>query len=170
MSHEASSRSAALARAFSQFTSGVTIVTAASNGTVSGMTASSFTSLSVSPPLILLCLGNATRTLQTVRSAGHFAVSVLAEHHTCLARGFAGVATERWAPFETHLWRGGSTGTPVLQDSLAWFDCRLAATHEGGDHSIVVGEVVDFGANPQGRPLLYGNRTWRTVATTPVEG
>lgn len=170
MSHEASSQRAALARAFSQFTSGVTIVTAASNGTINGMTASSFTSLSVDPPLILLCLGNATRTLHALRSAGHFAVSVLAEQHTCLARGFAGVATERWAPFESYLWRGGSTGTPVLQDSLAWFDCRLAATHEGGDHSIVVGEVVEFGINPQGRPLLYGNRTWRTVAATPLEG
>ncbi|MEO8180469.1 MAG: flavin reductase family protein [Deltaproteobacteria bacterium] len=168
MSQHQTAQSAALARAFSQFTSGVTIVTAASGGATCGMTASSFTSLSVDPPLVLLCLGNATRTLDAVKRSQHFAVSVLAEHHSCLAQGFAGTAPERWAPFEHYDWRGGSTGAPVLEDSLAWFDCRLAATHQGGDHSIVVGEVVDFGSNPRARPLLYGNRTWRTVEQSPL--
>ncbi len=162
-------QSAAIASAFSQFTSGVTIVTAVNRSTVCGMTASSFTSLSVSPPLILLCLGNSTRTLEALTSAGHFAVSVLAEQHTCLARGFAGAAVERWAPFDSHAWRGGGSRAPVLQDSLAWFDCRLSATHEGGDHSIVIGEVLEFGTNSQGRPLLYGNRSWRTVSPVPLE-
>lgn len=150
----------AFRQAMSQFASGVTVVTTVENGTPYGLTASSFTSLSMDPPLVLVCLSKRLETHATIERAGVFAVNILSAAQRELGMRFAGLlpdVDDRFAGLE---WRSATTGAPLLNHCLAWVDCRLHAVHEGGDHSIFVGRVEAVGEVQPGEPLLYHNRTW----------
>jgi flavin reductase (DIM6/NTAB) family NADH-FMN oxidoreductase RutF len=150
--------------AFAQWAAGVTIVATGNGEERHGMTVSSFSTVSLAPPLVLVCLANTSRTLRAVTRNKHFAVSVLAEDQCSLAEGFAGVHPQSWAPFQSHPWARAVTGSPFLERSLAWFDCRLWAVYPEGDHSIVLGRAERLGSNPRGRPLLYGNRAFAAAS------
>lgn len=142
--------SRAFRNALGQFATGVTVVSIKDGDDVHGMTANSFTSVSLDPPLILICVHKDNTTHRLIEEKQAFAVSVLSENHEAVSRYYAG---DRSIDL-TARWSEEKTNSPVLSDALAWYDCRLWQAYDGGDHTIYVGEVLEFDA-PGGRPLLF---------------
>jgi flavin reductase (DIM6/NTAB) family NADH-FMN oxidoreductase RutF len=134
---------------------GVTIVsTSGTDNKPYGLTVSSFTSVSLNPTLILVCLDNRISGLQAFRDSGKFGVSVLAEAQADLSTLFAKKDTVR----PPDLYFSGTTGVPLIKGSLVTLECQTHAIHDAGDHQILVGEVVhgDVGSATEGSgPLLY---------------
>ena len=135
-----------------RFASGVTVVTArGTDGRDAGMTVSAFCSLSLAPPLVLVCIAR-DASLHDALVPGHpFAVNVLAAGQEALSRRFSGADVNR---FDGIGYSRGQTDVALLDDTLAHLECRVAALHPGGDHTICVGEVVTAAVRPD-RPLLY---------------
>jgi flavin reductase (DIM6/NTAB) family NADH-FMN oxidoreductase RutF len=139
-----------------RFATGVTVVTAGAT-VPHGMTANSFTSVSLEPPLVLVCVLREAAMHTTIVEGKAFAVSVLAADQEKEARYFA----DRGRPRDEREFAvvdaspGRHTGAPVLAGALAWMECRLAAVYDGGDHSIFLGEVVDLGRGPGAEALLF---------------
>ncbi len=132
---------------------GVAVVsTLRGDGRPWGLTANAFASVSLVPPLVLVCVDLTSDTHADLRAAGVFAVSVLAADQERLARRFAD--TREREKFQGVAWRGEATGAPVLEDAVAWVDCRVWAEYPAGDHTIFVGQVVDGDAGDR-PPLLY---------------
>jgi 3-hydroxy-9,10-secoandrosta-1,3,5(10)-triene-9,17-dione monooxygenase reductase component len=136
-----------------RFVTGVTVIALEVDGETRAMTANSFTSLSLDPPLVLFCLGKETKAGQSIRSTPGFAVSILSEHQRDLSSYFAGAWKDPVPPsFSFTAWEGG----PRLEGCVAALGCRLHAIHEGGDHWIVVGQVVAaYRADDVGEPLVF---------------
>ena len=145
--------------ALSRFPSGITVVTTASAGRLHGMTASSFASVSLRPPLILVVLDLTSQTRSLVLEAGTFAVNVLSEHQEEISRTFA---RREDKGFEDLAHGFGTTGAPLLEGAIAWIECRVERVVDGGDHQIVVGEVVATKTAP-GKPLVYYERDYRRM-------
>lgn len=140
-------------RIMAHLATGVTVVTAVEpNGDARGLTASAVASVSLDPPLVLACVDRQADTHDCIERAGAFAVSILREDSEAMARRFADHPTGEKFDGVGH--RDETTGAPVLADALAWVDCRLRSSHDGGDHTIYVGEVVAGGAS-EGGPLLH---------------
>jgi flavin reductase (DIM6/NTAB) family NADH-FMN oxidoreductase RutF len=144
-------------RAAARFVTGVTVVSTRVGATDHAMTANAFTSVSLDPVLVLVCVERDARFHDAVEAAGVWGVSVLAE----ASRGASQWLATRGRPLHGQLdrvphHRGEVTGVPLLDQSLATFECRTTALHPGGDHSIVVGEVVAVELpDVPGRPLVY---------------
>lgn len=147
--------------AMSRFATGVTVVTATSRGERFGITASSFVSVSADPPLVLACLARVLHTHAAIEESRAFAVNILGVHQVMVGRRFAGLTPEAADRFVGLPCSTSVTGSPLLDESLASFDCRLYGSHDGGDHTIFVGEVVDARIHSDEAPLLYHNRLWR---------
>jgi hydroxymethylglutaryl-CoA lyase len=148
-------------QALSQFASGVTVVTTVHQGQPIGITASSFSSLSLEPPLVLVSLSKRLFTHRVIEESGVFAVSVLSAYQQELGMRFAGMIPDiedRFAGLDTIT---AVTGCPILPDCLAWVDCTVWASYDGGDHTIFVGQVQDVDTGEGDMPLLYHNRLWR---------
>lgn len=140
-------------RLLAHLATGVTVVAAAGpTGGARGLTATAVASVSLDPPLVLACVDRDSDTHACIDRAGAFAVSILAEDMEGLARRFAEEAAGE--KFDGVAHRTEVTGAPVLAGSVAWVDCRLWATYDGGDHSIFVGRVVAGNARP-GAPLVH---------------
>lgn len=135
----------ALRGAFGAFMTGVTVTTTKDvDGTPRGFTANSFTSVSLDPPLLLVCLSKTSSTLATFRGADAFAVNVLAETQQEIANTFASKVSDRFAQIA---WRDGPAGgAPILEGAAAWFDCAPHQMIDAGDHVILIGEVKAFDA------------------------
>src|SRR3546814_1665561 len=119
------------------FATGVTVVTAmCPDGTPIGLTANSFTSVSLDPPLLLVCIANSAGSAPYLREAGRFAVNVLQIGQQPTSNRFAGKGEDRFAATP---WIKGEFGTPVLTGSLSSFECARHAVHDGGDHLLLVG-------------------------------
>lgn len=139
-------------RALGQFASGVTVVTTRDgSGRPQGLTVSSFCSVSLRPPLVLVCVDRRSEAHASFRASGRFGVSVLAEGQERLSRRFATAGRDKFAGVALIEDAGG---VPLIRGALAHLECRLTAAHRGGDHSIFVGEVTRL-ARGRGRPLLY---------------
>ena len=135
------------------FTTGVTVVTSRGpDGRLCGLTVNSVASVSLNPLLVLVCLDQRAASHACIAQGGAFAVSVLGRHQEGLAHRFS--VGDRSDRFEELSYRVEVTGSPVLDDALAWLDCQVADVHQGGDHSIVVGEVVACDARG-GEPLVF---------------
>jgi 3-hydroxy-9,10-secoandrosta-1,3,5(10)-triene-9,17-dione monooxygenase reductase component len=134
------------------FATGVTIITAVDDDEPVGIAANSFTSLSLDPPLILFCVARSSSTWPRIERAGTFAVNILGEGHEELSQLFARHGADR---FGNTPWRIGVSGAPVLEDAIAYVDCRLEAEYPGGDHKIIVGRVLDLDMREGSRPLLF---------------
>ena len=149
----------------SRFATGVTVVTCVQDGFDHAMTANSFTSVSLDPPLVLVCVENDSRFHEAIGQAGTWAVSVLHSGQRGRARWFA----TRGRPLvgqldSTPTTRSEITGSLVLEGSLAVLECRTTAVHPAGDHDIVVGEVLGLRLpHPDGEPLLYFRSAFRTL-------
>jgi flavin reductase (DIM6/NTAB) family NADH-FMN oxidoreductase RutF len=140
-------------RILGHWATGVAIVTTAGAGDdPRGLTANAFASVSLDPPLVLVCVDHRADSLGSIRAAGAFAVNVLQQAGERLARRFA--ADDIAAKFEGVAWHREQTGSPVLDDALAWVDCRIVRECDGGDHTILIGEVLAGGAR-EGEPLVY---------------
>jgi flavin reductase (DIM6/NTAB) family NADH-FMN oxidoreductase RutF len=134
------------------FATGVTIITAMDRDEPVGMAANSFTSLSLDPPLILFCVAHTSSTWPRIEAAGTFAVNILGEDGEALCQLFATKGADRFASTP---WRVGVSGAPVLEEAIAYLDCRFEAEHPGGDHKIIVGRVLDLDMREGARPLLF---------------
>jgi flavin reductase (DIM6/NTAB) family NADH-FMN oxidoreductase RutF len=138
--------------ALAQFASGVTVVTANGASGPSGFTATGFASVSLVPPLILVCVRRGASSHRDVVGAAHFGVSILEERQAWIARQFARSATDRFEgiPLE----RMENARAPLIEGSLAQIQCRNHERHDGGDHTILIGEVLEVSIGT-GRPLLH---------------
>ena len=143
------------------FATGVTIVTCIDDeGRPVGLTANSFTSVSLDPPLLLVCIHNRARCAPALLAAEHFAVNVLQTGQQPASIRFATKEEDR---FGVTPWSTGETGAPVLMDSLGVFECARHAVHEGGDHHILVGRVVRANFDPSLDPLLFFRGRYRRL-------
>ncbi|MDH3468266.1 MAG: flavin reductase family protein [Gammaproteobacteria bacterium] len=141
-----------LRRAFGAFATGVTIVTAVDvEGRTHGFTANSFTSVSLDPPLVLVCIAKTARGFDTFIECPHFAVNILSEEQREASAVFATAGAEKFAAIE---WQAKSTGSPVLDGVAAWLDCVMHNTVDAGDHVILIGRVVAYDHNAE-PPLGY---------------
>ena len=139
--------------ALSGFCTGVTVVTTVSQvGVRHGITASSFNSVSLDPPLILFSLDRAAYSLAEFEQAGFFAVNVLARDQDDLCARFAEPLGEKWAGIAHETWQ---TGAPILPGCVSNFECSTYAVHDGGDHRIFVGEVLRMATRPELSPMIY---------------
>ena len=153
-----------LRNAFGHFATGVTIITMLDPaGRRIGMTANSFSSLSLDPPLVLWNLARTSVNHQLFCAASHFAVHVLDSRQTGLARHFATKDIDRFAELATE---AGLHGLPLLPEYHARFQCKNAACYEGGDHTIIVGQVLRFDERP-GDPLLFYRGKFASVLPVP---
>ncbi|MET0765700.1 MAG: flavin reductase family protein [Blastococcus sp.] len=134
------------------FASGVTVVTAVTDEGPIGFTCQSFSSLSLDPPLVAFAPARTSRTWARLREIGQFCVNVLAEGQDDLSQRFARSGPDK---FEGVPWTLSPQGNPVLEGVVAWIDAELWAEYDGGDHTIAVARVLDLGAHPDRRPLLY---------------
>ena len=143
------------------FATGVTVVTCLDReGHPVGLTANSFTSVSLDPPLLLVCVKRTAASAAALTQASHFAVNVLQTGQQPASIRFATKDQDR---FGATPWSPGEFGPPVLRDSLGVFECSAHAVHEGGDHHIVVGEVLRASFDPTLDPLLYFRGRYRRL-------
>ena len=134
------------------FASGVTVVTALTADGPAGFTCQSFSSLSLDPPLVAFAPARTSLTWPALRAIGRFCVNVLAEGQDDVSQNFARSGADKFAGVRLS---PSAHGSPVLDDVDAWSDGELWAGYDGGDHSIVVARVLDLGADPDRRPLLF---------------
>lgn len=152
-------------RTMGSFASGVTIVTSSYEGTLYALTLSAFVSLSSDPPLVLVCIDKQTAASAFIEQAGIFAVNVLSSDQEQLSRCFASRSQERYESFCHANYTSKVTGAPILEGSVAYADCRLVTTYEGGDHTIYIGQIVALGTG-DATPLLYYRGAYHTLAPT----
>lgn len=139
--------------ALGQFATGVTIVTARdADGRLVGLTANSFNSVSLSPPLVLWSLARQSTSMPGFLSAQHYAINVLAADQRPLAERFARKGIDR---FDGTPWRAGLTGAPVIDGAVAVFECTHTGQHDAGDHVIFVGQVQHCRRRIGVRPLVF---------------
>ena len=151
-----------LKKSMRHWASGVTVVTSIDGHERAGLTASSFTSISVDPPMILLSLQSFTPTLKLIERSGIFAVSILTSKQANLSVQFAGFAKlpEGADKFYQVDLKTAVTGAPIIADAASWMDCKLAAVYEAGLSRIIVGEVMATGQGEDILPLVYLNRAY----------
>lgn len=152
----------------SRFATGVTVMTTVLDGEPHGMTASAVSSVSLEPLLVLACVECDTAMADLAPGEGVFALSILSEHQAELSERFADPARPAGAAqFEGIVTERATTGSPILPDVLAWIDCRVWASYDGGDHRIIVGEVVDMGLGGQEEPLVYFRSAYTNAPRPP---
>jgi 3-hydroxy-9,10-secoandrosta-1,3,5(10)-triene-9,17-dione monooxygenase reductase component len=146
-----------------RFVTGVAVITAEADEGHVGLTANSLTSVSLDPPRVLFCVGHRSRTGEQIRAAGAFAVNILAHEQQPVCRRFAGPCEHRFRGDATIT---RATGAPVLDEALAYVDCRIVDVFDGGDHAIVLGEVAEAGVLRDAEPLTF----FRGSYTPPARG
>jgi flavin reductase (DIM6/NTAB) family NADH-FMN oxidoreductase RutF len=153
-----------LRQALGRFATGVTVITTRTpDGKYEGLTANSFSAVSLDPPLVLWSLRLASSSLPSFKAAGHFVVNVLSSAQSETSRHFA---TPRHDKFEDVEFSAGIAGCPMLDESLAIYECRTETTVEGGDHMIFLGRVIQAHYR-DGEPLIFAAGKYGTHA--PLE-
>jgi flavin reductase (DIM6/NTAB) family NADH-FMN oxidoreductase RutF len=147
-------------RAMSHFVSGVTIVTTEHEGVSFGMTVASFASLSLRPPLVLVCIEKNVKSHAAISESRRFGVSFLGADQADLSNRFASRIEDKFAGVAVH--RGVSTGIPLIDGAIAAIECELRDELPGGDHTIFVGEVVAVESG-EGSPLVYFRSGYRDL-------
>ena len=143
------------------FATGVTVVTCLDEtGRPVGLTANSLTSVSLDPPLLLVCIAKDAASAPALIAASNFAVNVLQTGQRPASIRFSTRDEDR---FGTTPWSCGESGAPILKDSLGVFECSAHAVHDGGDHHILVGQVVQASFDPTMDPLLYFRGKYRRL-------
>jgi flavin reductase (DIM6/NTAB) family NADH-FMN oxidoreductase RutF len=151
-------------RACGRFATGVAIASAMdAHGIPHGLTVSSFTSVSLDPPLVLICLGHAVTSIEVFRKASHFGISVLGEDQRAVSERFARKGEGRFDGLE---WHRGETGVPLLKRALAEIECAVERCIAAGDHDIFISEMVR-GRTHKGKPLIHFASHYHRLATSP---
>jgi len=145
--------------AMSHFASGVTVVTTEQDGTPYGMTVAAFSSLSLHPPLVLICIEKSVRTHEAIATAGKFGVSILNQSQTDVSNRFASRSEDKFSGIATHR---GTSGVPLIDGAITTLECSLREQFAGGDHSIFVGVVVAI-ETAEGVPLVYYRSGYREL-------
>jgi flavin reductase (DIM6/NTAB) family NADH-FMN oxidoreductase RutF len=154
-----------------RFATGVTVVAARHGPLLAGMTANAISSISIDPPLMMASLNRKSDTHEAIIESHSFAVSVLGADQRDLAECFAKPVTEsKLRRFCDAPWHEAETGSPILDGAIAYFDCRLSARHDGGDHTIFIGEIVAAGFEDDADPLIYYASRYRRLAPDEPPG
>ena len=141
-----------LREALGNFVTGVTVITTRNAGEFHGLTANSFSSVSLDPPLVLFSLSRTADCFDAFMCSDFFAINVLRSDQEVISNRFSTKDIDKWSGVR---WRPGWGDCPLLDGAIATFECRVAARHEGGDHVIYVGEVIRFDQYPEGAPLAF---------------
>ncbi len=153
-----------LRRAFGNFATGVTIVTTVdANGVPSGFTANSFTSVSIEPPLLLVSIAKTAYGCELFTSSSGFAVNILAQDQRDLSNRFARAGADKFADQN---WHAGLSGSPIIDQVVAWFDCEHHAQVDAGDHIILIGRVLQYSYNTHA-PLGFCRGAYVSFGLTP---
>lgn len=145
--------------ALSHFASGVTVVTTEHEGRRYGMTVASFASLSLHPPLVLICIEKNVKSHDAIAASGKFGVSILAKEQADVSGRFASRSEDKFAGAAI---RDGESGVPLIDNALTTLECRLQQQLPGGDHSIFIGEVIHAHVR-EGEPLVYFRSGYREI-------
>ncbi len=157
----------AFRNALGNFATGVTVITAkGEDGALAGVTANSFNSVSLDPPLVLWSLDRVSPSLKVLENASHFCVHILAEGQSDLCMKFAKSGDDKFNGVE---FAEGLGGAPVFDGCLAYFECRNVVHHDGGDHVIIVGEVERF-ETAAGEPLVFFRGQLGDLTPVPKAG
>lgn len=151
---------AELRRVFGAFPSGVVTIAAMIGGAPVGLAASSFTSVSLDPPLVSICVANTSTTWPALREAPRFGISILSAHQELAGRQLASRAEDRFANLG---WRSTEDGAVVLDGASAWLHCSTHAVYPGGDHDIVVLRIHDLDADAAINPLVFHASKFRQL-------
>jgi len=149
--------------ALGSWASGVTVVTTRDGDLVYGITVSAFSSLSLDPTLILVCLADSNRLPRMIEKTGKFAVSILAEGQDHISNWFAVSGREPVPAFSEFGTIELYTGSPIIDGAIAHLDCVLERTIDGGDHTIAIGRVIGAAADPSKKPLVFYRRGYRPL-------
>ncbi len=146
------------------FATGVTVITTRGEGHAYGMTANAFCSVSLAPPLVLVCTLASSEASEHLRRNGVFAVNILGTDHEPLSRFFSSEDRPRGRDaFADVSYRAATSGSPILEGAIAYLDCRLHAEHATGDHVIFIGEVLELGADDKAEPLIFHRGQYRLL-------
>jgi 3-hydroxy-9,10-secoandrosta-1,3,5(10)-triene-9,17-dione monooxygenase reductase component len=150
-----------LRRVMGHFPTGVTIVTTYDKaGALYGLTANALSSVSLAPPLLLVCVDKNSKTYPCFEQSGVFTVNILADHQEALSRKFAVSGGDK---FDGVSYRLGANGAPIVDGALAYLECRVARSCDGGDHTIYIGEILQAETSDTGKPLLFYRGGYRTL-------
>jgi len=152
---------ATLRRVFGCFPSGVIAVCASVDGEPLGMAASSFTTVSVAPPLVSICVQNSSTTWPRLRRRERLGISVLAEHHGDACLSLSRKVGDRFAGVR---WTELANGAVIVHEATAWLDCRLHSELPAGDHTIALLEICELSADPDTPPLVFHGSRFRRLA------
>jgi flavin reductase (DIM6/NTAB) family NADH-FMN oxidoreductase RutF len=142
--------------ALGTFATGITVITTRGEDHLFGMTANAFSSVSLDPPLVLVCVISGTTGEEMIEANGIFAVNVLGANQEPISRYFASKDRPRGLDaFAEIPHTAAATGSPILEGAAGYLDCRLHATHQAGDHVIFIGEVLALGFDPETQPILF---------------
>lgn len=148
--------------------SGVGIAASLYEGVRHGMTISSFTSISIEPPRIIISLDKDTRTHAQVKKSGSFAVTLLAEQQKDISVRFAGALEAKASRFDGIDFSSSASGNPIIAGGLAYFDCQIIDSFEAGNQTVFIGDVIEAGmpkdAIAGAAPLVYFDRDYRALA------
>jgi flavin reductase (DIM6/NTAB) family NADH-FMN oxidoreductase RutF len=150
-------------RAMGQHVSSVCVITTSHGGRDFGLTATAVSSVCASPPRVLVCINKTGTTQDKIVAAGQFCINVLTEEQEQIAKGFAGMLGKDFDKFSLGAWTTLATGSPVLKDASASFDCKLVSDLDQFSHSIFIGEVVGVATHSGKDALLYGARRFRAL-------
>jgi flavin reductase (DIM6/NTAB) family NADH-FMN oxidoreductase RutF len=151
--------------ALGSFATGVTVITTRGEDHLFGMTANAFSSVSLEPPLVLVCVISGTEGARVIQQNGVFAVNILGSAQEAISRYFASKERPRGLDaFREVEHSVAVTGAPILDGITGFLDCKLHATHEAGDHVIFIGEVLALGSDPEVKPLLFAGGKYGFVA------
>lgn len=149
------------------FASGVVVVTGGSGGDPLGMTAQSFSSLSLDPPLVLFCPAKNSTTWPRLRQLSRFCVNVLADSQQGVSLQFASSGGDKFSGAD---WSWSDRGNPLIAGAIAYVECSLSDVHDAGDHEIAVGQVEELRLGDAGHPLLFFRGEFHQLLAPPPEG
>jgi flavin reductase (DIM6/NTAB) family NADH-FMN oxidoreductase RutF len=146
------------------FATGITVASCLDeNGTPVGLTVNSFTSVSLNPPLVSICIDRGITSFPAFMASDHIAVSILSADQRDISMRFSDPRAKRWAAIDHNL--GGIGNCPIIKDPLGWVEAKIVNRYDGGDHVIILAEVLDLYLNPDKDPLLYFRSNYRTLKT-----
>ncbi len=143
------------------FPTGVTVIAGMDGDDPVGLAVGSFFSLSIDPPLVGFCVGTTSNSWERMESSGSFCVNILGADQEDVCRVFASSGDDKFA---TIGWKPAESGSPRIDDVLAWIDCDVSAVHDGGDHHIVVGAVTGLDVAAEGDPLVFFRGGYSSLA------